>query len=221
MFHEIFYAYPLLSVVQMAFTVWMLVDAYRRPAEQFWLWVIFLFQPIGPWAYFFVIKLGDFTGGRGGPGWHHPGGGGWTLPFFNRRPSIEELRYQAEHVPTLANSLALAERLVEQNEHAEAVPHLESALAREPDHCGVPFLHAVCHAELGRPEKAVPELEKVIARDRVSSDYSASRLLLRARSAMNDHAGALATCREFTRIAPTLRHRVMLAEISRCRRAIR
>ena len=154
MFHEILYAYPLLSLVQMAFTIWMLVDAYRRPAEQFWYWVIFLFQPIGPWAYFFAVKLSDFTSG-GNRGWQHPGGG-WSLPFFNRRPSIEELRYQAEHVPTLANSLALAERLVERNEHAEALPHLESALKREPDHCGVLFLYAVCHAELGRPEKAVP-----------------------------------------------------------------
>src|SRR4051812_4409702 len=112
MFFEIFYAYPVLSLLQTAFTVWMFIDAYRRSAEQFWLWVIFIFQPIGPWAYFFAVKLGDFTGGSSSRGWQNAGGG-WNLPFFNRRPSLEELRYQAEHVPTLANSLALAERLVE------------------------------------------------------------------------------------------------------------
>ena len=54
MFQEIFQVYPLLSTLQMAFMVWMIVDAYRRPAERFWFWVIFLFQPIGPWAYFFM-----------------------------------------------------------------------------------------------------------------------------------------------------------------------
>ena len=203
------YGYPYLWLPQMAFTVWMLVDAYRRPAEQFWFWIIFLFQPIGPWAYFFMVKFADFTGSGSGRGWQNTG---WSMAFFNRRPSIEELRYQADHVPTLANSLALAERLVEKNEHEEALPHLESALAREPDHCGVLFLFALCHLELGRPERAVPELDKVIARDRGWSDYTAWRLLVRARAAMNDPAGTLATCRELNRIAPTLRHRVLLAE---------
>lgn len=206
-----FYEYPWLYLLQGAFTVWMLIDAYRRPAEQFWLWVILIFQPLGSWGYFVCVKMHDFTGGGRASGWQ-TSGGGWSLPFFNRRPSIEELRYQAEHVPTLANSLALAERLVERNEHEEALPHLESALAREPDHCQVLFLVAVCHAELNRPEKAIPELEKVIARDRAWSDYSAWRLLVRVRSAMNDAPGALAACRELVRIAPTLRHRVLLAE---------
>jgi hypothetical protein len=208
---ELYHEYPWLYFAEAAFTVWMLIDAYRRPAEYFWFWVILLFQPIGPWIYFFVVKLPDFTGGGHGSGWQ-PSGGGWLANLFHRRPSIEELRYQAEHVPTLANSLALAERLVERNEHEEALPHLESALAREPDHCQVLFLHALCHAELNRPEKAVPELEKVIARDRGWSDYSAWRLLVRARSAMQDAPGALTTCRELARIAPTLRHRCLLAE---------
>jgi hypothetical protein len=204
---ELLYFNPWLTLVQAALTVWMMIDAYRRGAEQFWFFIILFFQPLGAWAYFFAVKMGDFTGG--GRGWSNSGGG-WSL--FNRRPSLDELRYQAEHVPTLSNHLALAERLVERNEHEAAIPHLEAALAKEPDHCQVLFLFAVCHAELNHPEKAIPELEKVIARDRGWSDYSAWRLLVRVRSATNDAAGALATCRDLTRIAPTLRHRCLLAE---------
>jgi hypothetical protein len=208
MFFQHFSAYPWLSLLQVGFMVWMLMDAYRRPADRFWLWVILLVQPFGAWAYFVCVKASDFVGS--GRGWNHPGG--WSLPFFSSRPSLEELRYQAEHVPTLTNALALAERLVEQHEHEEALPHLELARAREPDHCQVLFLAAVCHAELGCPEKAAPELETVIARDRAWSDYAAWRLLIRVRAAMNDPAGTLNTCRDLVRIAPTLRHRVLLAE---------
>jgi hypothetical protein len=201
MFYELLSEYPWLYLVQTAFMIWMLVDAYRRPADYFWFFIIFFLQPIGPWIYFFVVKIHDFQGAQG-----------WSLPFLNRRPALDELRYQAEHVPTLASELALAERLVELNQHAEALPFLEAALKREPEHCQILFLLAVCQAELGQPEKAVPNLERVIARDRAWSDYSAWRLLISAQTAMKETSAALTTCRELVRIAPTLRHRCLLAE---------
>ena len=47
--------YEFLALPQLAFTVWMLVDCYRRGADSFWFWVIFLLWPVGPWAYFFVV----------------------------------------------------------------------------------------------------------------------------------------------------------------------
>jgi hypothetical protein len=31
--------YPYLTLAQMAFMLWMAVDAYKRPADSFWLWV--------------------------------------------------------------------------------------------------------------------------------------------------------------------------------------
>ena len=37
----------LLSLCQVAFVIWMVVDAYHRHADPFWYWVILLFQPIG------------------------------------------------------------------------------------------------------------------------------------------------------------------------------
>src|SRR5207302_5127868 len=101
--------HPYLALAQAAFMVWMLVDAYSRRAEGFWLWVIVLVPVVGAWAYFVAIKLPDFQ--RGGMG-----------SWFQHRPSLAELRYRAEHVPTLTNHLALAERLMEQDQHAEALP---------------------------------------------------------------------------------------------------
>src|SRR5262249_22209202 len=93
------YDHPFLALLQVAFTLWMLVDAYRRHAETFWFWVILFLPLVGALAYFFCIKIKDFRG--------------VNLGFLQRRESLEELRYRAEHIPTLSNDLALAERLIE------------------------------------------------------------------------------------------------------------
>lgn len=198
------YQYPILSLAQLGLTIWMAVDAYQRAAEWFWLWIILIFQPIGPWAYFVAVKLADFRGG--------PSGDSWLAGLLARKTPIDELRYKAEHVPTLANHLALAERLVELRDYTDALPYLDQALAREPDHCRILYLIAVCKVELDKPAEAVPLLEKVIARDRIWSDYSAWRLLVKTRHELDDAPAALATAEELARIAPTMRHHCLLAE---------
>jgi hypothetical protein len=190
----------LLSGLQMAFTIWMLVDAYQRRADTIWFCVILFAFPFGPWVYFLAIKLGDFGMLR-------------TGNWFVRRTSLDQLRYQAERVPTLASHLALAERLIERGEHNEALPYLESARKREPEHAQVLYLLAVCHTELNEPEQAALLVERIIARDRRWSDYSAWRLLVRVRILLNDGDGALEACRELERLAPTLQHRCQLAEL--------
>lgn len=193
------YESQVLILLQVGLTLWMLVDAHRRGAETYWWFVILFFWPLGPWLYLFIVKAADFQGPKG-----------WS--WLQRRASLEELRYQAGHAPTLASHLALAERLVEAREHAEAVTYLESALTREPEHCQVLYLLAVCHTEQGHPEKALPLLDAIVQRDRCWSDYAAWRLLVRARALLNDPPGALTACRELVRLSPTLQHRCLLAE---------
>jgi hypothetical protein len=188
-----------LGLIQLALTVWMLVDAYRRRADYFWFFIILLLQPFGAWIYFFAVKLSDF---RGVQAW----------PLFQRRVSTEELRYRAEKVPTLANHLALAQRLLEQHNPKQALPHLEAALAREPEHSQVLFGLAQCAYEQGDPHGAVSYLERLVGHDRRWSDYAAMRLLITARAESGDGKGALGTARELARLAPTLQNHCILAE---------
>ena len=196
---RLFLEYPLLSLAQTAFMVWMLIDAYRRRAEGFWFWVILFVPGLGSWVYFFAVKLRDFRG---------PNLGG----LFQRRASLEELRYRAEHLPTLVSHLELAERLIEQKQHAEALPHLLAAQKMEPEHPRPQFALALCHKEQGHPELAVPLLEGLLARDPRWHNYAAWYLLIEARAAAGDPAGAVASCRELARLAPTLEHHCLLAE---------
>jgi hypothetical protein len=199
--YEFFVEYPFLALLQLAFTVWMLIDAYNRSAEFLWFWLIFLFQPIGAWVYFFAVKVKD---------WRSPQG--FSLPLLQSGPSLKELRYRTEQSPTLANHLALAQRLIVQHEYTEAAPHLESALKVEPDHCQVLYCLALCHVRQGRADQAIPLLDRLLARDSRWSNYAAWHLLLEARDDLGDSENALRACREMVRLSPTLQHQCMLAE---------
>ncbi len=189
--------YPALSVIQLAFAIWMLVDAHRRGMDYYWFFIIFFVPIAGPLAYFFLFKVHDFHGL-----------GAWFQP----KTSLHELRYRAEQTPTLANHLALAQRLIEQKDYSEALPHLEKAHPMEPEHSQVMYFLAVCYKETSQVDKAKPLLERIIRRDRTWSDYAAWRLLIETKEKNGDKGDALATCQDLVKLAPSLRHRCMLAE---------
>jgi hypothetical protein len=208
-FHQLFHDHPALAflgLLQAAFTIWMLIDCRNREQDYTWFWVILWFQPIGAWAYFFAVKMGSLRGATAFQG------GNWLTTLFQRRASLDELRYKAEHFPTLANQWALAERLIEKQEYEEAVPRLESALKSEPDHGQILYSLALCEVRLGRPEQAAAHLERLLARDPRWHNYDAWRLLIEARVDRGDPAGALDACRELVRLQPTLQNQCLLAE---------
>jgi hypothetical protein len=190
------------TLIQGAFTIWMLVDAYRRRAEQFWYFVILFLPMLGAWAYFFAVKSADFKRFS------------INSSFFlvPSRPSLAELRYRSDQVPTLANHLALAERLIEKQDYAEAVPPLEAGLKREPGHRPVLYCLALCHTRQGHPELAIPHLENLLQAEPRWSNYDAWHLIIEARDQAGDATGALENCRELVRLSPSLQHRCLLAE---------
>ncbi len=48
----------ILLYLSYAFSIWMMVDAYKRGASHFWYLIIFI--PFGEWVYFFLVKAQDF-----------------------------------------------------------------------------------------------------------------------------------------------------------------
>jgi hypothetical protein len=190
-----------LYALQAALTIWMLVDAGRRGVEGWWFWIILFFQPLGAWAYFFLYKVKDFAGG-----------GGRLAGLFSRRPSLDELRRRLERSPTAAAHLELGEGLVKAREYAEAVPHLEAVLAREPEHCRALFLLAASRRGLGRPDLAAGPLQKLVGCQPGWRDYEAWRTLVAVCREAGDSAGALARCRDLARVVPSLEHRCLLGE---------
>jgi hypothetical protein len=192
-------AFQVIGLLSLAFTIWMMADAYRRGADYFWYYVIFFLQPVGAVVYFFAVKARDFRALQG-------------IPLLRTGPSLADLRHRAATVPTLANHLAYAERLIDKEEYAEALPHLEAAHKREPEHWQVVYLLALCHVRQGRPDDALPLLEKLTTREPRWSHCVAWKLLLEAREGRGDLPGALAAGRELARFAPTLENSCAVAE---------
>jgi hypothetical protein len=208
LFWQLFEGSPLvlqvLYLLQLAFTIWMMVDVYHRGAEQFWYWIILFFQPIGAWVYFFAVKVRTLRL----PGLPSAGARG----AWERKLSLDELRYRVERAPTVANRLALAERLMDRDLHEDAVAHLEAILQVEPGYCQALHALAECRLATGEPTHAVHALEKLIQRDRRWSHYRAWRTLIQAHQARREPADALQACRELEKQLPTLENKCLLAE---------
>ena len=206
LFWQLFADSPLLLqgiyLLQLAFTIWMMVDAYRHGAEQFWYWIILFFQPIGAWVYFFAVKLRHLRL----PGL--PTGGSSA----DRKLSLEELQYRVDRAPTVANRLALAQRLMDRDRHDDAIAHIEAVLQVEPGYCQALHALAECRLATGEPTHAVHALEKLIQRDRRWSHYRAWRTLIEAHLARQEPGDALQACRELEKQLPTLENKCLLAE---------
>src|SRR5580704_12280019 len=208
LFWDIFQDSPLLMqgiyLLQVAFTIWMAVDAYQRAGEQFWIWIIIIFQPLGPWVYFFAVKFRSLQV----PGIRLAGSG----TAADRKLSLDELRYRVERSPTVANRLALAHRLMDRGMHEDAIVLLEAILQVEPGYC--PALHALaeCRIATGEPTHAVFALEKLIQRDRRWSHYRAWHTLIQAHEARKEPGDALQACRELEKQVPSFENKCMLAE---------
>jgi hypothetical protein len=193
-------AHPWLALLQAAFIVWMAVDASQRDdAAPAWFWVILLLPVVGSWVYFFAIKIHDFL---------KPD----FLAWLRGRPSLDELRYRAEHMPTLVNHFNLSMRLMEQGHHAEALGHLEAALKMEPEHGKVLFFLARCHKENGQPAQAIPILQSLLAREPRWSNYVGWKLLIDVQTLTGDMPGAVHSCRELARLEGTLENTCRLAD---------
>jgi hypothetical protein len=184
-----------------AFTVAMLIHVYRSGAEPYWYFVILLLQPVGAWVYFFFVFLRTFSWGGFAAG-----------PSWQRRLSLDELRYHAERTPTVNNRIAYAQGLMAKGRHAEAIPILEAVLAADHIHCGAMHDLAVCHLACAAPEKAVAMLQNLLERDFRWSYYRAWRTLIEAQVACRNLPEALKAARELAKMVPTLENKCLLAE---------
>jgi hypothetical protein len=191
-----------LSLFQLAFTIWMMVDAYRRRVESFWYWVICIFQPIGAWAYFFVFKFRAYR----------LPGGMQRYSSEERSLSLEELRSHVNRAPTVANRFALAERLMEKGAYTEAIPLLDAVLAIESNYCAVLHALAACRLATNAAEQAVAPLEKLLNRDPRWEHYRAWRTLIEVHVACGKSTDALAACHELVKRMPTLENKCLLAQ---------
>lgn len=187
--------------LHMAFTAAMLIHVYRSGAEQFWYLIILFLQPIGAWVYFALVVVRNIRFG-----------GMSTGPLWQRKLSLDELRYHAERMPTVNNRIAFAQGLMAKGKHADAIPLLQEVLAADQIHCQAMHDLAVCHLVCHEPQQAVALLQRLMERDYRWSYYRAWRTLIDAQVACLRPDEALKACRELAKMVPTLENKCLLAE---------
>lgn len=110
----------ILVLLQTLFSIWMLVDAIRRGAEQFW-WMIVMI-PFGEVAYFIAVVLPDIQRGN------HA----LSNLYAGRPPSLKELRRDFAQTPSHLNRVRLAQGLHDAERFEEALGVFADILEREP-----------------------------------------------------------------------------------------
>ncbi|WP_109077628.1 hypothetical protein [Aggregatibacter kilianii] len=114
---------PLLLGLSFLIAIYFAIHAVRTGQDRYWLFIMFSFPFLGSAVYFFAIFLPSFRSGYSGQ----------ILESKLRRAldpgrELREAEQNFEQSETVANRLALAKALVDNNRVAEALPHYQTVL---------------------------------------------------------------------------------------------
>ena len=153
----------LLAFAVIGFKLWMLVDAYRRRAETYWLWII-MGIPGGALLYLVMVRLRDHDAQLVGR---------QILRFLAKPTPLSELELNYRESPSVANRLILAQGLGDAGRYAEAEQHFAAVLATRPNEVDALFGLGVCKLEQGDAEGAVEPLTQVVTDSPLYREFAA------------------------------------------------
>lgn len=153
--------YPWGFVVQ----ILAMVHFLRRRPEGYWFYVILFGGFLGAGAYIVVEMLPDLGLLRG------------VLQGFGRRSRIQTLQTQILDNPSAANYEELGELCLDQKQYAKAREAFDKAIEARSDSVYTFYYRAKTYLGLGHLAEAIPDLERVVAKDVKFDYYRAAGLL--------------------------------------------
>ncbi len=190
----------LILFAELAFSLWLVVDAIRRGAAYYWYAVIMM--PFGEWVYFFSIKIHD-------PEFD------WLRELYKklttRKVTVADLRHQAEESPSFSNTTTLAQALYDQGDYAEAAKLFADALEIHDDSRDALYGLALSHSALTEYEAAIDRFRELIALDPSFRDYAGYSDLAHAFAQSDRLAEAHELLDGLVTKSPRLGHRVLCA----------
>lgn len=169
--------YPWGFVVQ----ILAIVHFIRRRPETYWLYIIFLGGFLGASAYIVAEVLPDMTLLRG------------VIQGFGRRSRVETLEAQILDNPSAGNYEELGELYMEEKKYGNAREAFDRAIAARGDSPHRFYFRALSLLAQNNFSEAIPDLERVVERDRKFDYYRAAGLLADAyaRTGEMDRSGLL------------------------------
>ena len=141
--------YPWGLLVQAA----AVIHFIRRRPDTYWIYVILFLGPIGAAVYLCAEAIPDLGLLRG------------TIKMFPRRKRISQLEQLVRQNPSAGNYEELGDLLMEDGKCARAREAFDRAIAARSDTLDAFYRRGVCALELGDAAAAVPDLEKVYAKE--------------------------------------------------------
>src|SRR5215469_329892 len=133
--------------------VFAIVHFIRRRPDQVWIWVILFLGPVGAVVYIFAEVIPDAGLLRG------------SFKLVPRRRRISELRAIVQQNPSAGNWEELGDLLMEDGKTAAARDAFDRAIAARGDSLDAFYRRGVCTLELGDATAALPDLERVVAKE--------------------------------------------------------
>jgi hypothetical protein len=158
-----------------------IVHFIRRRPDTYWIWVILFLGPIGAIVYLFAEAIPDLGLLRG------------SLKVFPRRKRIRELEGLVRANPSSGNFEELGDLYMDDGKLTQARSAFDSAIAARADTLDPFYRRGVCAVLLNDPAAALPDLERVVAKEpRYDFDRAAGLLAhTYAQTGQKDKAAAL------------------------------
>jgi hypothetical protein len=146
--------------------IFALVHFFKRGGGNYlWVFLIIFLGPVGAIVYIIVEVLPELRAGRASSGW------------LAKRKRIRVLEAVVLDNPSAGNYEELADLHLQDNNYARARECFDRAISSRTDLPDSFYGRAICSLYLGDMEKAIPDLEKVVAMDR-KHDYGRAMGLL-------------------------------------------
>ena len=166
-----------------------IIHFIRRRPDTYWLYIIIFLGPLGALVYLVVEALPDIGLLRA------------TFKAFPRRKRIHQLEAMILDNPSPANLEELADLYFEDGKFARAREYFDRSISKRTDSLDPFYRRALCALEMGDFAAALPDLERVVAKDPRYDYHRARGLLAHACASTGQTEKAAALFADVTRIS--------------------
>jgi hypothetical protein len=145
-----------------------IVHFIRRRPDNYWFYVIIFLGPIGALVYLLVEAVPDAGLAR------------QSFKVFPRRKRIRELEAAIRQNPSAGNYEEHGDLLMDDGRIAQARDAFDKAIAARSDTLDAFYRRGACALQLGDAAAALPDLERVVAKEPNYDFYRAAGLLAHA-----------------------------------------
>ncbi len=181
-----FHLFPWWGILLQAFAI---VHFIRRRPDTYWIWIIIFFGGIGAIIYIVAEVIPDAR--LMGP----------SFKAFPRRKRIHELEHAILDNPSAGNYEELADLYLEEGKFARARHCYDKAISSRTDSPDPFYRRGIAEIEMGDFGAAIPDLERVVAKDPKYDFQRAAALLAHAYANTGQAARAEALFREVTKVS--------------------